>query len=155
MPTNSPLWSALQEWSEMLMRGSMRRLDHAARAGGLPVSQLGTLLNIRRKGVMAVSDIGTQMGVTNAAASQMLDRLVAQGLVARSEDPNDRRVRQIVLTPEGLRRMEEGLQVQLSWLEGLAELLTPAEQEQVVAALRLLVDKASLLEHADGPSRCP
>jgi DNA-binding MarR family transcriptional regulator len=153
MGSASPLKLALQEWAAVSMRGSMRRLVQHAKASGLSVSQLGTLLHIQRKGVMAVSDIGSHLGVTNAAASQMLDRLVAQGLVARSEDPHDRRVRQIVLTSEGCRRVKEGLQVRLSWLDGLSDLLSPCEQEQIVSALKLLIEKANLLDAEPGPAR--
>jgi DNA-binding MarR family transcriptional regulator len=155
MRSQSELQLALVQWSETLMRGSMRRLYRAAQIGGLPVSQLGPLLHIRRRGALAVSDIGTRMGVSNAAASQMLDRLVAQGLVVRSEDPNDRRVRQIALTPEGLRRVDETLRSQTDWLEGLADLLSPKEQASVITVLKLLIEKANLLEQEDGAARCP
>jgi DNA-binding MarR family transcriptional regulator len=155
MRAQSELQLALVEWSETLMRGSMRRLYRAAQAGGLPVSQLGPLLHIRRRGALAVSDIGARMGVSNAAASQMLDRLVAQGLVARSEDPNDRRVRQIALTPEGLRRVDASLRAQFDWLEGLADLLSPREQIRVIAVLKLLIEKANQLEQVDNGARCP
>jgi len=153
MGSGSPLKSALQEWAAVSMRRSMRRLARHAKASGLSMPQLGTLLHIQGKGAMAVSDIGSHMGVTDAAASQMLDRLVAQGLVARSEDPDDRRVRQIVLTPEGSRRVKEGLQVRMSWLDGLSDLLSPSEQEQVVSALKLLIEKAALLDAEPGSGR--
>jgi DNA-binding MarR family transcriptional regulator len=153
MGSASPLKSVLQEWTAVSMRGSMHRLVRHAKASGLSMPQLGALLHIQHKGLMAVSDIGSHLGVTNAAASQMLDRLVAQGLVARSEDPLDRRVRQIVLTPEGSRRVKEGLQARLSWLDGLADLLSPVEQDQVVAALKILIEKANLLDAEPGPAR--
>jgi DNA-binding MarR family transcriptional regulator len=152
MGSASPLKLVLQEWVAVTMRGSMRQMVRHAKASGLSMPQLGTLLHIQRKGVMAVSDIGSHLGVTNAATSQMLDRLVAQGLVARSEDPHDRRVRQIVLTPEGSRRVKEGLQVRLSWLDGLSDLLSPREQEQIVSALKLLIEKANLLDAESGPA---
>ena len=153
MESANPLESALQEWAAVSMCGSMHRLVRHAKASGLSMPQLGTLLHIQRKGVMAVSDIGSHLGVSNAAASQMLDRLVDQGLVARSEDPHDRRVRQIVLTPEGSRRVKEGLHARLSWLDGLSDLLSPSEQEQIVSALKLLIEKANLLDAEPGPAR--
>jgi DNA-binding MarR family transcriptional regulator len=153
MGSASPLKLALQEWAAVSMCGSMHRLVRHAEVSGLSMPQLGTLLHIQRKGVMAVSDIGSHLGVTNAAASQMLDRLVAQGLVARSENPGDRRVRQIVLTPEGSRRVKEGLQVRLNWLDGLSDLLSPREQEQIVSALKLLIEKANILDAEPGPGR--
>jgi DNA-binding MarR family transcriptional regulator len=153
MGSASPLKLVLKEWAAVSMCGSMHRLARHAKASGLSMPQLGTLLHIQRKGVMAVSEIGSHLGVTNAAASQMLDRLVAQGLIARSENPSDRRVRQIVLTPEGSRRVKEGLQVRLSWLDGLSDLLSPSEQDQIVSALKVLIEKANLLTSEPGRGR--
>ncbi|MDD2694691.1 MAG: winged helix DNA-binding protein [Anaerolineales bacterium] len=53
------------------------------------------------------SDIGNYLGVTNAAASQLIDRLVGMGLLEHAERPADRRVREVRLTPRGQALMEE------------------------------------------------
>ena len=42
-------------------------------------------------GGCGVNDIGKGFGVSGAAVSQMVERLVQAGLVARVEDPDDRR----------------------------------------------------------------
>jgi DNA-binding MarR family transcriptional regulator len=41
------------------------------------------------------------MGVSLATVTGIVDRLAAQGLVSRREDPSDRRVRLLELTAEG------------------------------------------------------
>ena len=43
-----------------------------ARDKGLTMAQFGTMLKILHKGGCGVSDIGSDLGVTNSAASQML-----------------------------------------------------------------------------------
>lgn len=111
------------------------------------MSQICAMLHIHRKGVSGVSDIGDDLGVTNAAASQMLERLVLQGLVARSEDPHDRRAKQIILTEEGHRKLQESIQARQVWLDDLAYLLSPEEQGQVIGTLRMLIDRANQLEN--------
>jgi len=153
MDSSGTLKAALQQWVAVFMRGSMRRLLAYSKNSGLSMPQLGALLHIQRKGVAGVSEIGDDMGVTNAAASQMLERLVVQGLVARSEDPHDRRVKQIVLTPEGQRRFQESLQVRQGWLDNLADHLSPNERGQVTSSLQILIERANQLEAEPYPAR--
>ena len=110
------------------------------------MAQFGAMLRIYHKGACGVSDIGSDLGVTNSAASQMLERLVQLKLVTRSEDPSDRRVKQIVLTDKGRQIIQESSLAFQTWMEDLARTMTAAEQEQVRTALVILVDKARQLE---------
>jgi DNA-binding MarR family transcriptional regulator len=87
------------------------------------------------------------MGVTSAAASQMLERLVQQGLVLRMEDPGDRRAKKLVLTEKGKHTIQEVSQARQKWMEGLVQSLTQEEKEQITAALNLLVDKIEQTDH--------
>lgn len=117
------------------MRSSMHNFLRYARETELSMSQFGVLFHLRRKRSSGVTDLGDHLGVTSAAASQMLDRLVHQGLILRSADPNDRRVMQIVLTDKGSHRARQ------DWLVDLADTLSANEKEKITAALNLLVDK--------------
>jgi DNA-binding MarR family transcriptional regulator len=151
MESRSPLSATLQECAAVFMRGSMHHLLLYAKESGLSMSQIGAMLHIHRRGISGVSDVGDDLRVTHGAASQMLDRLVLQGLVDRSEDPHDRRVKQIVLTPEGKRRLKEILQARQGWMEALADLMSPEEQRQVTTALTILIAKARQIDHAQKP----
>lgn len=151
MQPSELLVTTLRKWVEVFMGHSMHNMMLYAKEAGLSMAQLGALMRIRRQGTPAVSDISQEIGVTNAAASQMLERLVQQGLVTRSEDPHDRRVKQIVLTSKGQQALEAGLQARQKWLEELAGTLSPAEQTQIAAALQLLTDKAAQLEALPPP----
>jgi DNA-binding MarR family transcriptional regulator len=135
------LTKTLQDWVEVFMHRSMRYVFLFTKEHNLSMSQMGALLNIHRQGVCSVSDIGDELGVTSAAASQMLERLVQQELIARSEDPHDRRGKQIVLTDKGRQVIQDSFHARQSWLGDLAQTLTPAEQESVIAALTLLIEK--------------
>ena len=146
MSTSGQFTSALRAWVGVSMRQSMRHLLLYSRESGLSMSQVGALMLVYRKGVSGVSDIGDHLGITSAAASQMLERLVQQGIVLRSEDPHDRRVKQIALTEKGGRILQESVQARQNWVHDLARLLTPTEQKQVTAALNLLVEKSGRLE---------
>ena len=86
----------------------------------------------------------------------MVDRLVQQGLLERSTDPNDRRVKQLELTPLGNRLLEDSIEARVQWMAGLTTVLSPAEQETIVSALDLLTDAATRLErHAFEESHAP
>ncbi|OGN93147.1 MAG: hypothetical protein A2Y88_07775 [Chloroflexi bacterium RBG_13_48_10] len=146
MQSTDPLIASLHEWSGIFRRSLMGNFFIFARENGLSMAQLGAMLHIFHKGACGVSDIGSDLGVTNSAASQMLERLVQLQLVTRSEDPNDRRVKQIVLTEKGRKILQESSLALQRWMEELAQTMTTAEQEYVYKALALLNDKARQLE---------
>lgn len=145
----------LQKWMEVFMQRSMHDFMGYARESGLSMSQLGALFQIRRRGSSGVTDLGDDLGVTSSAASQLLERLVLQGLILRSEDPSDRRVKQLVLTEKGLQVLQESIRARQSWLSDLAETTSDSEKEAVIAALNILIDKANHLHQSVEPGRNP
>jgi DNA-binding MarR family transcriptional regulator len=146
MPQTEPFVVTLLNWMEVSMRLSMHNFILYTKDTGLSVLQMGAMFQIHSKGVSGVSDLGSKLGITSAGASQMLDRLVLQGLTARSEDPKDRRGKQIVMTEKGLRVLQESVRARQGWTEALAATLTAQEKEQVRAALNILIIKTNQLE---------
>ncbi|MFY1673129.1 MarR family winged helix-turn-helix transcriptional regulator [Plantactinospora sp. WMMB334] len=67
----------------------------------LTLPQLKALLLLSAHGSIAGQELSTAMGVSLATMTGMVDRLVAQGLATRREDPHDRRVRRIELSGPG------------------------------------------------------
>jgi DNA-binding MarR family transcriptional regulator len=136
--------SALSEWSEVFMKHSMRNFIHYSKERGLSMSQIGALFRVFHRGASAVSDISEDLGITPAAASQMMERLVQQGLILRTEDPSDRRVKQIVLTDAGRQALRQVISARQSWFGALADKLSQGEKDQVLAALNILIEKAKM-----------
>ena len=136
---------ALRDWMDASMHRSMHGLMLYARRNGFSMSQLRALVHISR-GTRGVRDIGDDLEVSSAAASQMLERLVQQGLITREEDPHDRRVKQIVLTDKGQQVVDDGLRAGRAWVDALATSLSPDEIDLVAAALAIMADRASQLE---------
>ena len=141
------LTQTLQDWIEVSMRRSMHNLMLFAKEHNLSMSQMGALMNVHRHRMCNVSEIGDELGVTSAAASQMLERLVQQELIERTEDPNDRRAKQIVLTDEGYQIIHESFRARHGRLNELAASFTPDEQTLILTALRLLLVK---MQQVDG-----
>lgn len=138
----------LRTWSETFMRRSMHDFVQFRRDSGLTMAQISTLFRLHHEGMCGVTDVGEQLGVTNAAASQMVDRLVSQGLVERSEAPQDRRAKQLTLTPRGRQLVLDSIEARRRWMEQITNTLGPREQAQIIEALTILNRAATQLEPA-------
>jgi DNA-binding MarR family transcriptional regulator len=146
MSPTKELTEVIHEWSEVFMRRSGRDFKHFMDETGLSFSQLNVLMRLYHGGNSGVSEIGEQMGVTSAAASQSIDRLVLLGLIERTEDPEDRRAKRLGLTQKGLTLIEKGIEARSQWVEGLTDALTPEQQSMTISALTLLTQAASKTE---------
>ena len=142
MTREDPFSSTFREWIGLFMHRSMQGTIQYARENGLSMSMIGTLFHLNRRGHAGVSDLGQHLGVSSAAASQMLDRLFEEGLIERTEDPEDRRMKKISLTNKGSRIFKESLSARLRWLEELEKSLTEQEKETITSALKLMINKA-------------
>jgi DNA-binding MarR family transcriptional regulator len=136
----------LRDWSETFMRRSMHDFVQFSKDSGLTLPQMSTLFHLHHGSRCGVSDIGELLGVTNAAASQMVDRLVHYELIERSEDPVDRRVKQLRLTEKGRDIVQESIEARRRWMEKLTTALTNDEQASIITALTILTSAAHDLE---------
>jgi DNA-binding MarR family transcriptional regulator len=145
MPRSDPLTLTLQELIGDFMRSSMRSLILYSKENGLSMSQIGALFQIYH-GRSNVSDLGEGLGISHAAASQMLERLVQQKLILRTEDPQDRRVKQLVLTDKGCRIIQESVRARQGWLDDLVSGLSAGQKEQIAATVEILIKKTNELD---------
>ncbi len=67
----------------------------------LTMQQLKVLLMLSMGGARSSQELVRGLGVGSATVTGLVDRLAAQGLVARREDPSDRRVRLVEPTESG------------------------------------------------------
>ena len=73
------------------------------RKAGLTLAHIRLLTMVRWSDRETVSDLALFLGVTAAAASKSVDRLVQRGLLRRSLAPDDRRAHLLALTDAGRR----------------------------------------------------
>jgi DNA-binding MarR family transcriptional regulator len=130
----------IHEWTEVYMHRSMRDFKRFMEETGLSFSHVNILMRLFHGGISGVSEVGEQLGITNAAASQTVDRLVQMGLIQRTEDPQDRRAKCLELTSEGRALVEKGINVRSKWIENLTDNLNAEEQEMITSALILLTE---------------
>ena len=142
MQSSKQLTEVIREWSEVFMQRSMRDFKRFMDETGLSFSQVNILMRLVHGGITSVSEIGGQMGVTNAAASQAVERLVQLDLIERTEAPDDRRTKRLALTQKGRVLIEQGIEARSKWIEGLMDVLTSDQQNMIISALTLLTDAA-------------
>jgi DNA-binding MarR family transcriptional regulator len=138
----------MREWMQALTGRSMRDFILHLKQNDLSMAQYGTLMQLAHQGHCAVTVVGSHLGITNAAASQLVDKLVQMGLVARAEAEHDRRVKQLTLTEKGQTVVKLTHEARFGWLQSLAEAV-PAEQR--AEAARLLRELAQLAQTLDAP----
>lgn len=148
LPTKS-FSEILHEWAEAFMHRSFRDFKRVMDESGLSPSQINGLMRLYYRGACGVSDIGEHLSISNAAASQMVERLVQLGLLVRTESQEDRRVKQLTLTEEGRSLVERAVAARRGWLEELTCTLTPEQQEKIAAALVILTDAAHNLQNGE------
>ena len=146
MPDQNSFTEVLSEWTQLFMRRTMRDFSEFMRSWELSMPQVSTMFRLHYRGKCAVSDIAQQLDVSNAAASQMVDRLEQKRLVDRVHHPADRRVRMVQLTEQGQALLEEGLQARLNWISDLTRMLSPDQQETIIVAMAALTDAARQME---------
>lgn len=131
------------------MRRSMHDFMEFTRASGLTMVQLNTLMRLHFGGACGVSDLGNHLGVTSAAASQLVERLAQMGLLERTQDPNDRRTRPLAVTDQGRALIQQGIEARRRWISDLTCELSAEDQQSITVALTLLTNAAQALEQVE------
>jgi hypothetical protein len=75
-----PFSEVLGEWAEVFMHRSFRDFKRFMDDSDLSPSQTNALMRLYHGKLCGVSDIGRHLGISNAAASQMVERLIQQAL---------------------------------------------------------------------------
>lgn len=129
------LADSVRNLMETFFHRSMKDWMRFVRSVGLSLPQFGLLMRLHHGGRCEVREIGEHFDITSPAASQLIERLVQGGLVARTEDPDDRRARQITLSARGRALVEASINERYRWLGEHVMSLSPKETAAVKAAL--------------------
>lgn len=118
-------------------RAIEERTEAALATAGLSMAKQSALTKLVEAGEpLTLSDLAARLSCVRSNMTQLIDRLEADGLVRRVDDPADRRVVRAELTPLGRRRQAEGERLwrdaEVDVLRGLGE----REAEALVGLLR-------------------
>lgn len=95
---------------------------------GLTMPQFGTLEALYHLGPLSLGELADKLLVTGGNVTYVMDRLEDQGLVYRYRRPDDRRVIQAKLTPEGRELVADVFPGHVAYIEHLSRHLTTEEQ---------------------------
>jgi DNA-binding MarR family transcriptional regulator len=138
MTDSKQVSQSLREWVEATTHRTMRDQAHYVKSLGFSMPQFFLLMRIYYKKQCGISDLSDHMEITAAAASQTVDKLVQGGLLERAEDPNDRRAKQVTLSPKGRDLIEKSITERFRWLDKLVKNLSDEEKIRVNDVLVLL-----------------
>ncbi len=146
MTSSSQLTQTLRQFMDVVMQHSLHERSHLAKALGISMPQLGILMQLNFRGSCGISELSNRFDITNAGASQLVDKLVQSGLIQREEDPQDRRAKVLTLTAKGKEAIRSSTDRRYHWVEDIAQKLSPEERGQVQSALEIMTRAAQEIE---------
>lgn len=93
-------------------------------------------------GRKTMGEIATTLGVSKGAATQLLDGLVEQGFVERTQDDDDKRVIYVEVSRKGFKHLKHVRERGGKQLAELFDLLDDEELVQIEAITAKLVEKS-------------
>jgi MarR family transcriptional regulator, organic hydroperoxide resistance regulator len=144
--SDSQIYQSLREWVEVTTHRTMRDQAMYVRSLGLSMPQFFMLMRIHYKKRCGISDLSEHMEITAAAASQTVEKLVQSGLLERAEDPNDRRAKQVTLSPKGREMIESSIAERFRWVDKLEKSLSAEQKSKVREALAILSEASKSVD---------
>ena len=146
MSPSSPAQTEVAEYAGQLLfrlwRASHTRTAAALESIGLTPPLFAVLNFLRARDGAIQQEIGAAMGIDPSTMVALVDELERAGLAKRRPHPQDRRAREVLITPKGRRTLDRGRalarEVEGEVLQGLA----PAERRQLLKLLRQALDSA-------------
>ena len=142
MTDTQQLNHSLRQWMDVTSHRSMQDQSRFVKSIGFSMAQFFLLMHVYYKKQCGISNLSEHMEITAPAASQLVDKLVQAGMLERTEDPHDRRAKQVTLTSKGRQLIEKSIHARFRWLESIVQGLSAEERSKVGEALRILTNAA-------------
>jgi DNA-binding MarR family transcriptional regulator len=111
--------------------------------------QFSILMQLHHKGSCGMSQISERFDISNAAASQLAEKLVQHQYIERAEDQNDRRAKVLQITTKGTDLINVGVAERHRWMDELVKNLSADEKIKVHEGLSILIEAAKKLETSE------
>lgn len=116
-------------------------LEAALEPLGLSLAKLGALSKlVAAREPLPLRTLAERCACVRSNITQLVDRLEAEKLVLRADDPHDRRSVRAELTAEGRSRHAAGMRALEKAERGLLSRLSPTQQRDLLHLLELLRD---------------
>ena len=114
------------------------RFAHETKAFKLPQAELKCLMLFEGHKYLTGIEIAGMLEVAKSRATVIIESLDRKGLVQRSADPNDARVKLISLTPAGQKKVREIEEFMFELHQQLLGQIAPSQRANVITALETL-----------------
>lgn len=113
----------------------------AARGHAFMAEARGGVVGHLRPGGLSQSALTSAMGISKQAVQQLVDELVAEGIVERVADPEDGRGRIVRLLPKGIKAIADGNAVKREIERRYRDRIGAEQMAQLNAALDALAEE--------------
>ena len=139
MTSQTEFLETVENWAKLYFFQSLTEFFNYLKHSDLSLLQGYALTYLFFKGPLKISELCDHMMVSLGAASQMVDRLEKLEMVERIADPEDRRVRKVVVLDKGKKFVQENFAFSQSWLSEIPANINPEQEEQITATLSILM----------------
>lgn len=119
--------------------GSYGAEERGAKERRKPQTELLYILSRAKE--MTIKQIAAAMYITSSAATQMVETLVKEGLLQRSDDPKDRRVVIVRLTSQGKTHFNNFKKSHLSQIDQALRKLSNEDLKQAIRIRRKIISE--------------
>jgi DNA-binding MarR family transcriptional regulator len=112
---------------------------------GMTRAQWQAMAYLQRLGPLTQAALADELEVETATIARLVDRLEAAGWVARQPDPNDRRVKIVLMTGKAQAVMQHVSEIAARLREDTLMDLTTAERDQLLGALSTVKSRLTRL----------
>jgi len=130
----------VENWAKLYFFQSLTDFFNYLKCSDLSLLQGYALTYLYFKGPIRISDLCEHMMVSPGAASQMVDRLEKLEMVERTSDPEDRRVRKVLVLEKGEKFVQENFIFSQSWLGEIPANISDDQKEQITNILSMFVE---------------
>ena len=125
-----------------LWRATHSQTAAALRTIGLTPALFAVLNYLEAHEGAIQQEVGSAMGIDPSTMVSLVDQLESAGLAKRRPHPQDRRAREVLITPNGRRALKRGRELAAEVEDDVLQGLSAAERRRLVALLRKAYDAA-------------
>ena len=130
-----------------------RDLIHLAHEFELSFSQMKALHYLHESSGLSVKELGETLGLSLAAMSRAAEELVQRGLMDRTEDQIDRRIKRLRLTEKGRELVQKMRELRMAGFEQFVATLSPKERAQLAKAIEPILARDDVVAFCGGSRR--
>jgi len=98
--------------------------------------QHNALIQLHRHGNMTIGDLSEELYLAFSTATDLINRMERNGLVARERDASDRRVVRVCILQKGEQLLEEVIIARRKYFARILQAVPEEERNQLVSSLR-------------------